>query len=329
MLQPDLAGELRSLYRDFLQALEGGDLEKLLGLVDIRRTDEEVLRAEEEKDGFVSYSRWLLTTYPTLEQASFFTLKTKGRDLAGCYLGWKPPYSDQYLVLTLIRYLRISGTWKLVFRLTEMASAPFRVLEGEDPLKKALEVLETNPLMVLKRPEPTDKPRKAAREPTLSKRQAGMKGEMDKVLAAVYSALQNGDVEGFLAAVVVSQEHETTLRKKPRRLLREILKNTPRPSIATFVDLKSMGDRIAGYYFVAPNPTNPAFSFVYLSPFLRSGGEWKLAFSLEYAPAMNLIVSKSKGDAVSRAREVIREFPILHMDFVMPNWFAEAASDFL
>jgi hypothetical protein len=42
-----------------------------------------------------------------------------------------------------------------------------------------------------------------------------------------------------------------------------------------------MGDTAIGYYFVAPHPTNPAFKFVYLRPFVRRSGRWRLLFSLE------------------------------------------------
>lgn len=324
---PALAAELMSRYGAFLQALADRDMENLLGLVDITRTDEEVLRAEAEKDGFVSFSRWLLGTYPSREQASFVALKTKDEDLAACYLGWQPLYTREYLFLTMIRYLRIAGEWKVVFRLTEMSAAPFRVRMDEHPLDKALEVLDNNPLMALEHPEPAERPEETLGEPELTRMETVLKAELEGVLTSVFASLERRDLDGFLSAVVVSQEHRKKLRKKSRKLLREILDYTPAPSKATFVGLKTMKNGIAGYYFVAPYPANPAFRFVYLSPFVRQDGQWKLVFSLEHSAMMTLNAAKSGGDIVSRANEVIEDIPILHLDFVMTSLFEDALRD--
>ena len=316
-----LRGELESIYEALLKALATSDLESFLSLVEVTKTDEETLRSEMEKDGFVSFSKWLLTTYPSLEQGTFIALKTKDEDLAGYYTAWLPPYTREYLNLTLIKYLKTTGNWKLVLRLTEMASAPFRVRKDEEPLVKALEVLATSPLMTLERPERHDVLEKPAAEPKLTKRTARLKEELEMVIDAVYGSLEQCDVKAFLSAVVVSQEDGKKLRKRSKRLFKEILENTPEPSQATFVRLETMGEAIVGYYFVAPYPTNPSFKFVYLKPFVRRDGRWKMVFSLDHAPAMNMSAAKSAGDLVSRATEVIKEIDLLNLELVMTALF--------
>ncbi len=323
-----LRTELESLYNGFLRALEDRDLATLLSLADVTKTDEETLRSEQEKDGYASFSKWLLTTYPSLEDVSFISLRTEGEDLAGYYMAWLPPYTREYLSLTLIRYLKIGGEWKIVLRLTEMASAPFRVRRDEDTLVKALEVSETNPLMALERPERANGVEKPPREVKLSKGKARLREELEAVMARVYDCLERRDVKAFLSAVAVSQHDQKTLRKKSSRLLREIFENTPDPSKAVFVKMKTKGHRITGYYFVAPYPTNQSFKFVYLLVFIRRDGEWKLVFSLDHAPAMNLSVAKSGGDVVSRAEEVIRDIGgLLDLDFVITSLFDNIIND--
>jgi len=127
--------------------------------------------------------------------------------------------------------------------------------------------------------------------------------------------------------VAVSQEDKKKLRKRSKRLLNEISEYTPDPKQAIFVKLKTMGNSVAGYYFVAPYPPNPSFKFVYLRPFVRRDGRWKLVFSLEHVAAMNLNAAASGGNLVARAEEVIAEIPMLHLDFVMASLFDDAVRD--
>jgi len=316
-----LRTELESLYDAFLRALTEKDLERLLNLVEVTKTDEETLRREMEKDRFVSFSDWLLTTYPSLERASFVSLKTKDEDLAGYYMAWLPPYTRDYLNLTLVTYLKTGDRWKIVFRLTEMASAPFQVRKDEDALVKALEVVSTNPLLVLKRPDFLDVAETPGATPKLSKGKKRLKAEVEKTLDMVHASLQQRDTEAFLDAVAVSRGDEKKLRGKSKRLMKEISQNTPDPRQAIFVTLRTMGRNISGYYFVAPYPTNPAFKFVYLRPFVHRDGRWKMVFSLEHDLGVSLNIARSGGDIASRANEVIREIDLLHLDWVMTSLF--------
>jgi hypothetical protein len=322
-----LRSELESLYSTFLLALEEKNLENLLKVVEVTRTDEETLRSELEKDGFISFSNWLLTTYPSLEQGTFLSLKTKGEDLVGYYMAWLPPYSSDYLNLTLVKFLKLRDRWKIVFRLTEMASAAFQIQNDERPLDKALEAVDTSPLLVLERPERFDILEKPAPEPKLTKRKARLKRDLEEVVADFFSSLERRDIEAFLSSVVVSRNDERRLRKRSKKLFKEILENTPDPSNATFVKMDTMGNGIAGYYFIAPYPTNPSFQFVYLRPFVRRGGRWKLVFSLEHVAAMNLNAAASGGNLISRAEEVIAEIPLLHVDSAMKTLFEDAVRD--
>jgi hypothetical protein len=323
----DLRTELESIYSTFLRALAESDLETLLSLVEITKTDEETLRNEMQKDGFSSFSKWLLTTYPSQEKANFISLKTEENDVAGYYVEWLPPYTRDYLVITLIRYLKIDGQWKIVLRLAEMASAVFQVRKDEDTLTKALEEVETNPLLALERPELCEVLEKPAPKPKLTEKEARLREELEKVIATVYRSLEQNDVEQFLSAVAVSQLDGKKLRKKFKRLSKEILENTPDPSQATFVALKGKERKATGYYFVAPFPKNPAFRFVYLRPFVQRDAQWKMLFSLDHDLAVSLNIAKSGGDIVSRAEELITEIDLLHLEWVMTALFEDIIGD--
>ena len=323
----ELRSELESLYDSFLQAVIDKDLERLLSLVCTTTTDEESLRSELEKDGFASFSDWLLTTYPTLEQAKFISLKTEEEDLAGYYMEWQPPYARDYLNLTLVKYLKVKDQWRIVFRLTEMPGAVFQVGKDEDPLTKAFEVLTTNPLMALDRPEFSDCLEKPQSERKLTKKKARLRKELEMVLETVQESLRQRDAKTFLSAVAVSQRNGRRLRKRFAGLSKEILENTPDPSKGTFVSIETAGSKTVGYYFVAPHPKNPAFKFVYLRPFIRRDGQWKLVISLEQDLGVSLNIAQSGGDLISRANEVIREIPLLHLDEAMETMFEDVVKD--
>ncbi len=55
------------------------------------------------------------------------------------------------------------------------------------------------------------------------------------------------------------REEQVVEAKVPKKLSREILENTPAPSRAVFVDLRTIPKKKSGYYFMAPYPKNPAW----------------------------------------------------------------------
>ena len=318
-----LRSQLESLYSRFIDAVTEKDLDGLLGLVRISRTDEETLRRGMASDGLVRFSEWMLTVYPRLDQTTFVSLKSEEAGLAGYYMAWVPPYTQEYLNLTLVTFERTDGRWRIVFRISGSASAILQVRTNEHALAKAQEVIRTNPLMELKRPEIEDISAEELPEPELSEEMSRLKAEFEAVYATVYSAVENRDVEAFLSSVVVSAEDEEKLRDKPRSLFRSILENTPEPSETIFVTLKRRGRRQAGLYFVAPYPHNPSFDFVYLRPFVFRDGRWRMVFSLDYDLLMNMSVATSGGDLRSRAMEVIDKIDLLNLEWVMGSLFAE------
>jgi hypothetical protein len=91
--------------------------------------------------------------------------------------------------------------------------------------------------------------------------------------------------------------------------------------------METAGSKTVGYYFVAPHPKNPAFNFVYLRPFIRRDGQWKLVISLEQDLGVSLNIAQSGGDLISRANEVIREIPLLHLDEAMEAIFEDVVRD--
>ena len=318
-----LRSQLESLYSRFIDAVTEKDLDGLLGLVRSSRTDEETLSREMASDGFVSFAEWMLTVYPRLDQTTFISLKSEEDGLAGYYMAWVPPYTDEYLNLTLIPFEKRDGQWQIVFRISGAASAILQVRTDEHVLAKAQEVIRTNPLMELKPSEIEDVLDEELPEPELSEEMSRLKAEFEAVYATVYRALEGRDLEAFLSAVVVSAEDEEKLRDKPRNLFRSILENTPEPSKTIFVTLKRRGRRQAGLYFVAPYPHNPSFDFVYLRPFVFRDGRWRMVFSFDLDLLMNMSVATSGGGLRSRAMEVIDKIDLLNLEWVMGSLFAE------
>jgi hypothetical protein len=318
-----LRSQLESLYEQFIHAVTGKDLDGLLGLVRITRTDEETLRREMASDGLSSFSEWMLSVYPRLDQTTFVSLKSEEDGLAGYYMAWAPPYTDEYLNLTLIPFEKRDEGWRIVFRISGAASAILQVRTDEHVLAKAQEVIRTNPLMELKRSEIEDVSDEERPEPELSEEVSRLKGELEDVYGKVYSALEDRDLEAFLSAILLSAEDEKKLREKPKSLLRSILENTPEPSETIFVTLKRRGRRQAGLYFVAPYPHNPSFDFVYLRPFVFRDGRWRMVFSLDLDLLMNMSIATSGGDLRSRAMEVIDKIDLLNFEWVMSSFFEE------
>lgn len=321
-----LRTELESLYNDFINTIKGEDLDGLLSMVDITRTDEEMLRREMSSDGLASFSEWMLTVYPQLDQTTFISLKSEDDDLAGYYMAWVPSYTNDYLNLTLITFEETGGQWRIVFRISEMASAILQVGENEDAMAKAQEVMRTDPLVELKRPETYHLSDEEMGELELSEEMSLLKAEFQAIYSAVYSALEHRDIKAFLSETVLSKEDEEKLRENHRNLFRAILEDTPEPSQTIFAKLQMRGEDQAGYYFVAPHPHNPSFHFVYLRPFVHREGRWKMVFSLEYNLAMNMSIARSEGDLPSRAIEVIEKIDLLNLEWVMSSLFEEIIS---
>lgn len=316
-----LRTRLESVYDQFLGTITEKDLDGLLDIVRISRTDEETLRREMSSDGFVSFSEFLLSTYPRLDQTTFVSLRSEADGLAGYYVWWDPPYSDDYLNLTLLTFQETEGGWKLVFRISGTPTAILQVEQGENILAEAQGVIGTDPLMELKPPETVDISDPAIVVPELSEEMSLLKADFEAIYRTVYRALEDRDIKAFLSAVVLSGEDEKKLRKNSRPLFRAILENTPEPSEAIFVTLRTRGEDQAGLYFAAPYPKNPSFYFVYLRPFAYRRGRWRMVFSLEYDLAMNMSIAVSGGDLPSRAMEVINRIDLLDLEWVMSSLF--------
>ena len=312
-----LRAELESVYDAFIEAVRARDLDGLLRVVKVSKTDQETLQREYAADGQVGLADWMLGAYPERSQTTFVTLKGVDDGYAGYYFLWAPSYSDAYLNLSLRRFEKIAGQWKLIYSLGETGDAPLPLSTGEELRAEVMQALATNPLLRLERPERqavSDGPPKAAE---LTAAEIQLKAELEGVFEELRGALERKDVEGFLAAVRLSLEDEQQLRKRFRGLREQILTGTPSPAQTDFVTLKFAGKNLVGYYYLAPYPHNPAFTFVYLRPFVKHQGRWKMLFSLDHDLAMNLSVAKSDGDAISRAMEVIDKIDLLQLRWVV------------
>lgn len=315
--------QLESLYSQFLKTITEKDLDGLLSMARVTKTDEETLQREMSSDGFVSFAEWLLTVYPPLDQTTFVSLKSVDDGLAGYYMAWVPSYADDYLLLTLITFEETDGRWRIVYRISETPSTIFQVGKEENVLAKAQEVMGTDPLMELKHPETVDLSDPGMVEPELSEELSLLKAEFLATFNTVHRALEDRDLKTFLSAVILSKEDERKLRGKPGSLFGAILENAPDPSEAIFVTIRTRGEDQAGLYFVAPNPHNPCFHFVYLRPFVYRRRKWRMVFSLEYDLAANMCFATSGGDLPSRAIEVINRFDLLNLEFAMSSLFGD------
>lgn len=92
-----------------------------------------------------------------------------------------------------------------MFRLADMASAAVQIRKDEDVLTKVLEVLNTNPLLALEHPGSLDVREEQVVEVKVPKKLAPLKEELEAAQSTLYDALQQRDIETFLANEIIRE----------------------------------------------------------------------------------------------------------------------------
>ncbi len=316
-VDPSLHAELESVYDAFIKSVRTRDLEGMLRVLKISKTDEETLRKEQSADGFVSFPNWLLSVYPNPLQTTFIALKRLGDEYAGFYVLSAPSWSEACLNLSLLKFEKIAGQWKLIYNSNEAGGVPLQSSGGKELRAEAMETMATNPLLRLERPERESVSDVQFIASELTADEISLKLELKRIIEGLHSALEKQDLEAFLSSIRLSREDEERLRERFSQLCGQILKGMPNPAQTDFVTLKTEGEKLVGYYDLAPYPHNPSFTFIYLRPFVKHGGRWKMLFSLDHELAMSLNAAKSDGDATSRALEVIDKADLLQLRWVV------------
>ena len=323
VFDPVLRDELEAVYRRVIETIEQRDLDALLTQLSLSKSDEEILHKEMASDGFVSFSDWLLTVYPSLEKATLVSLKKPDNDFAGYYMVWVPAYSRDYLNLTLRTFIREGTQWKMRFQINDNSTAIFQVRKDEEALAKVQEVMATSPLLHLARPQGAEVAHEGLHPAPLSATERQIQKEFAALIQTHYRALESSNFQQFIAPLILSTEDKDRLIDKFKRHAKQLLAITPDPSASTFVKLQMIGDELAGYYFVAPYPLNPSFDFVYLKVFVKRDDKWRMLFNPDNELAMNLSAARSDGDRVSRALEVIHDTDLLQLEWVVSSYYDE------
>jgi len=317
-VDPLLRAELELVYEGFIELVRTHDLDGILDVLKVSKTDEETLRKEKVSDDFVSFSNWLLAVFPDPSQSTFIALKTVGQNYAGLYSLHAQSGSGSNPSLSLRRFEKIAGQWKLIYSPTEAGGFPMRSEGGPELYDEVIESLASNPLLSLEHPEREVGSYAEGKAAELTEDEVSLKLEFERIYEELYHALEHKDVDAFLSEIMLSWEDEGRIRKQFSRLGGQILMGLPNPEQMDFITLKTKGGSLVGYYCLAPYPYNPSFTFVYLKPFVKHDGQWKMLFSLETDLAMSLNAAKSDGDVTSRALEVIDMVDLLQL-----RWAAE------
>ena len=95
--------------------------------------------------------------------------------------------------------------------------------------------------------------------------------ELEAVYAAYLKAMKDKDVEAFQAAAAIPDEMPAEAIKDHLAEDAEMmLEMSPELSQTTFVDIKTLGDELAGYYCTWPDPDSPKGVNIVLIPFENS-----------------------------------------------------------
>jgi hypothetical protein len=100
-----------------------------------------------------------------------------------------------------------------------------------------------------------------------------LRAELEAVYAAMRDALQNKDLEAFLAAMAVRKEPSDAERAQFPEMADMLLEIMPDLAGTTFVTVKTLGDDLAGHYSFVQDPN---FVNISLTRFIRVEGRWKV-----------------------------------------------------
>ncbi len=348
-LDKSLRAELESVYNKFIMALKDSNFESLLHVLKMPSSDEEVFQKTAESENWDRHVEWMLTMNPELSQTTFITLNSLANDFAGYFFLWDPSYSDDYKHVSIRKFEKTRGQWRMLYSLGEGNDAILQVGPHDDVQTKVYELLETSPFLKLVRPAKIHAPERKPGQTLENPDEIKLKAELEAIDEAQRDALKNKDIDGFLSTVSLSKENLEQLKARFLELAEDILTSKPMLSQTTFVTTKTIMDKnIVGYYYMADYPHDKAFLFVYLKMFVKREGRWRMLLNMDplFKPdvyalqssggnpakllidvdlknlAVSLNHSKSDGDIQSRAMELIDQ-NLLQMDSLFPICFEE------
>jgi len=298
-VSPTLRKDLELAYKNFHDAVIKKDPESFFEYSIIRSSEREIYDKKIESGEFDKFADWIAMMNPPINSTTFITVKTDGDDFAGYYFAWVPSYSKQYHNLSVRQFEKTSKGWKMLYSMNGAYDIPLSVDEDEDLNARIFEIIETNPILKLKRPV-----RKNATK-QYEEFDVALKEELASIYNAYLNSLINRDVDSFFKNVRTSVSEERHIAKNYKNIFPDILDFWPPLNETTFVTVSKLGDEFSGYYFVASHPDAQEFENVVLMPFIRHGGRWKVLFSLDAVTYMNLLIAKTDGDKISKAFELI------------------------
>jgi hypothetical protein len=127
-----------------------------------------------------------------------------------------------------------------------------------------------------------------------------LRRELEAVYNAHIEALKKKDFEAFIATVYGAMEMGPVdeMRAQFAEMTEAFLETTPDLSQTTFVAVKTEGDDLAGYYYIFKDPN---FVNVFLCPFLKVSGRWRLVLS-----SSSFSFQPKKGeDIVAKAKQLV------------------------
>jgi hypothetical protein len=305
-VDPALRAELEAVYNQFITTLKDADLERILDVLKMSLTDEEVFRKTAKLGDWDRHIEWMRGTNPELSQTTFVTLASLRGDYAGYYFLWDSPYSEGYQFLSIRRFQKIKGQWKMLYSLGGGSDAILQYDLDDDVQAKVYATLESNPLLTLEPPEEASMPSKGLEQTLEDSRGLKLKAELERVDETQRDALRRKDLSGYLSTVSISEENGECLKTQFRKVADDLLASRPMLSQTVYVATYTIMDGwVAGYYYVAEYPYNKAFMFVYLKMFVKREGCWRMLVNLDplFKPDPSAL-ERSGGDRVKLLLEV-------------------------
>ena len=135
--------------------------------------------------------------------------------------------------------------------------------------------------------------------------------ELEAVYVAYLKALKDKDVEAFQAAVAIPDEMPAeALEEQLAEGAEVMLEVSPELSQTEFVDIKTLGDELAGYYCTQPDPDGAKGINILLMPFAKTAEGWKV----QMGGSVYGFEPEAGEDVQARVRELIETDPSLQLE---------------
>ena len=126
--------------------------------------------------------------------------------------------------------------------------------------------------------------------------------ELEAVYAAYLKAMKDKDVEAFQAAAAIPDGMPAEAVKEHLAEDAEMmLEMSPDLSQTTFVDIKTLGDELAGHYCTQPDPDGGKGVNIVLTPFEKTAAGWKV----QMGGSVYGFEPEADEDVQARVRELI------------------------